>query len=290
MIPKSCTVPIIVIYTDAYFVQDGQRFSPGSTKLPTSWNKAKSPNLENGWGYVIHFKGETHFAAGRAPPWLLRQFCSRKAYIYFLEVLAQLVAFVSCRNLDSTHVISFIDNSSGFFALKKGYCRDEPICNLIAATWRLIANLRWHVHLEWVRSALNISDKVSRHEFGEMEMIEAKHDQVDTTKLFSILLNIAKNHDYTYGQSLNDILAVPLHQHEHLHTGKTVDLAPVWEKDSTRSDHSHIAGTKVTDHSRPKKDVQCGSARQDELKRTGMFSSTYVRKDIEGQSTASSTL
>ena len=28
VIPRSCTVPIIVIYTDAYFVQDGQRFSP----------------------------------------------------------------------------------------------------------------------------------------------------------------------------------------------------------------------------------------------------------------------
>ena len=75
--------------------------------------------MENGWGYVIHYRGHTRFAAGCVPPWLIRHFCSRKAYIYFLEVLAQLIAFLACRHLDSNLLISFIDNSSGFFALKK---------------------------------------------------------------------------------------------------------------------------------------------------------------------------
>ena len=143
----------------------------------------------------------------------IRKFCSHKAYIYFLQVLAQLIAFLSCRDLDSNLVISFTDNSSGFFALRKGYCKDEAICSLIGLTWRVIAKLGWHLHLERVASAHNISDQVSRQNFDEMVSIAATADQLSMDEIynFKILYKAANDTDYTFGPALDDLLRSPLH-------------------------------------------------------------------------------
>lgn len=144
--------------------QDGKVYSPGSTTMPSSWNKAKCPAMEKGWGYyVIHF--DTLLAESRLevdPEVLLQKglylLPGSSGTAHSLCVLPTL--------LDSNLMISFIDNSSGFFALRKGYCKDEAICNLIAAAWRFISRMGWHLHLEWVRSEHNISDQVSRHRSG----------------------------------------------------------------------------------------------------------------------------
>ena len=127
--------PVVVIYSDAYFVIDGQTHSPGSSSIPRQWLKTKCHTYENGWGFVIHFCGCTLYSAGRVPPWLIKRFCTRKAFIYFLEVAAQFLGFLLCRQLRSSLVLSFIDNTSGFFALRKGYCKDSSICNMIALVW-----------------------------------------------------------------------------------------------------------------------------------------------------------
>lgn len=243
VIPRKFHQPAVIIYTDAYFVLDGRQHSLSTSNLPATWNKNKCKYMENGWGYVIHYRGRTRFAAGRVPPWLIRHFCSRKAYIYFLEVLAQLIAFLACRHLDSNLMISFIDNSSGFFALKKGYCKDEAICNLIAVTWRIISKMGWHLHLEWVASQLNISDKVSRQSLEEMHQIQADQDRVQTDDLFRTLEKVAIDHDYTYGSALQDILAIPLPNLQNDHTGGVEDLAPVWQKGIARCGDMHRAET-----------------------------------------------
>ena len=115
---------------------DGQRFSPGSDGIPKQWHKAKRHTYENGWGCVVHFGGTTLFSAGRIPTWVIEKYCTRKACIYFLEVAAQCMGLLLCRSMQSTMVISFIDNTSGFFALRKGYCKDPAICNMIALVWK----------------------------------------------------------------------------------------------------------------------------------------------------------
>ena len=140
-------------------------------------------------------------------------------------------------------MISFIDNSSGFFALKKGYCKDEAICNLIAVTWRIISKMGWHLHLEWVASQLNISDKVSRQSLEEMHQIQADQDRVQTDDLFRTLEKVAIDHDYTYGSALQDILAIPLPNLQNDHTGGVEDLAPVWQKGIARCGDMHRAET-----------------------------------------------
>eukprot|EP00435_Cladocopium_sp_Y103_P034675 s2661_g9.t1 len=207
-IPRALQQPVMIIYTDAYFVLDGQHIPVGS------------------------------HAAGRVPPWLLKKFCSRKTYIYFLEVLAQLIAFLNCPGIPTTMVVSFIDNTSGLFAFRKGYCKDESICNMIALTWRVIAALGWHLHLEWVASELNISDKVSRHEFTEMEQIEATEDHPQLESLFEILKKVSEDSEYAHGDALSEVLKLSTQQSSSTRTGEAVNLAPVRDQGSPRCDLS----------------------------------------------------
>ena len=222
--------PVVVIYSDAYFVIDGQTHSPGSSSIPKQWLKTKCHTYENGWGFVIHFCGRTLYSAGRVPPWLIKRFCTRKAFIYFLEVAAQFLGFLLCRQLKSSLVLSFIDNTSGFFALRKGYCKDPSICNMIALVWRIIAHDGWHLHLEWVPSGMNISDQVSRHQFKEMAELEAEWVEVDTANVYRILHRVATDHQYAHGQALQDVLNLQYAPMQTSHTGRVGELAPVWRE------------------------------------------------------------
>eukprot|EP00435_Cladocopium_sp_Y103_P013637 s2457_g3.t1 len=243
-IPRAIKQPAIVIYTDAYFVMDGKHISVGSDQIPSQWSTSKCPNYENGWGYVIHYESQTHFAAGRVPSSLLWKFCTRKAYIYFLEVLAQLIAFLSCTGLPSKLLTSFIDNTAGFFALRKGYCKDQAICNMIALCWRVIAALGWHVHLEWVASGLNVSDQVSRHNFEDMDKLGAIPDRPHEEQIYKILTRVADDPDYTHGPVLDDLLQFSL---QHPSTSEEWDSRRI-SKDSRRdSRHSAESESAMSD-------------------------------------------
>lgn len=124
-------------------------------------------------------------------------------------------------------LLSFIDNTSGFFALKKGYCKDLPICNLIALVWRVLAHHGWHLHLEWVQSEFNISDQVSRHNFDEMHSMGAQWLDLNTQQIFQILHQVATDADYAHGRALQDILNIDAPKLQPAHTGGW-GMAPVW--------------------------------------------------------------
>ena len=101
------------------------------------------------------------------------------SYIYFLEILAQLIALLNITDSKAAMIISFIDNKPGCFALQKGYCKDLCICNLVSLIWRLASHMGWHIYLEWVASEHNISDQVSRHDFSSMHKIGAIQQRPD---------------------------------------------------------------------------------------------------------------
>ena len=68
----------------------------------------------------------------------------------------------------------------------------------------------WHLQFEWVPSELNISDKVSRHDFGEMQSIDAHRETLDLSELFDILLRAAGDADYANSSALDDLLQLTL--------------------------------------------------------------------------------
>ena len=66
-IPRFHQQDVIVIYTDAYFLPGEDHQHAPSHSLPLNWSKSKCPHWETGWGYVVHFRGQTHYGYGRAP-------------------------------------------------------------------------------------------------------------------------------------------------------------------------------------------------------------------------------
>ena len=115
--------------------------------------------------------------------------------------------------------MSFIDNTAGFFALRKGYCRDPAICNVLALVWRIIALDGWHLHLEWVQSNLNISDSVSRFQYDEMQKINANWTEIPVEGIYDILARVAVDSDYAHGKALNDMIAIQPAPLTMTHTG-----------------------------------------------------------------------
>lgn len=150
------------VYADAFFQLGDERFSPSSTSLPQRWTKNMPAQLVNGWGIVARFHDGTVFASGTVPIDIIKIFCARRAYIYFLEIFAQVLAVIFLRKRLKNTWVAFIDNTAGHSSLMRGYGRDPTINRLLAYSWALFARLRVFPHFEWVASGCNISDGVSR--------------------------------------------------------------------------------------------------------------------------------
>ena len=206
VIPREVSQKLLILYTDAFFTMHGQEMSPGQGKIPQKWNQQKCPTYQNGWGCVWHYRGETKYAAGSIPVEVLKLFCSRRAFIYFLELVTQLIGFVATKHYDTNLIMSFIDNTSGFFAMQKGFCKDGPICNMLALMWRLLSALNWNLQLEWVSSGNNVADQVSRHKFHEMAELRAEQFEGDLSAFFKILMKVAIDAEYAHGQALSDLM------------------------------------------------------------------------------------
>eukprot|EP00434_Breviolum_minutum_P002108 symbB.v1.2.001863.t2/scaffold77.1/size347087/34 len=161
-----------VVYTDAFFQQGDIKFSPSTLRIPTKWSTTRCLNYTNGWGYVVTIDGTTFYSHGTVPRAVLKAFCSRRAYIYFLEIAAHLLAVVDMHQWLPRQIIAFIDNQPGQTALLKGYGRDPTINNILAVYWAVVSRLQLDIHLEWVKSDLNISDAVSRHDVRQANELQ----------------------------------------------------------------------------------------------------------------------
>ena len=83
--------------------------------------------LRNGWGFVLTVRGQTFFAHGSVPYWFVREFSSRRAYIYMLEIVAQVVPLLAMQDTIDKFVIMFVDNEPARHALTKGFGKDDSI-------------------------------------------------------------------------------------------------------------------------------------------------------------------
>ena len=89
-------------------------------------------------------------------------FATRKAYICMLEILAQLIAFVTFGARLPAAIVAFIDNTAGQAALTKGYGKDGAVNGMIAAFWSMAAHQGGLVECERVPSKANVADAVSK--------------------------------------------------------------------------------------------------------------------------------
>ncbi|OLP96943.1 hypothetical protein AK812_SmicGene20786 [Symbiodinium microadriaticum] len=74
----------------------------------------------NGCGFVLGLGGGIFYDHGVVPTWFLQKFESRRAFIYMLEIFAQVVAHTYLPGA----VTAFTDNTTGQAAMSRGYGKD----------------------------------------------------------------------------------------------------------------------------------------------------------------------
>ena len=189
-LPFQCSSPVAVLYTDAFFQLGKGTFGPADPDIPERWRIHKAAQLTNVWGLILKVQEQVFYASGSVPARVLKVFSKRRAFIYALEVIGQMIAFVLLRPLLTPFMCCYIDNMPGKTALTKGYGRDPCINNLLSFTWTLLARFHIMPHFEWVPSDQNIVDPISRFDNG---VVEPHWTQVTTClfEFWKFLLRIA---------------------------------------------------------------------------------------------------
>ena len=182
-----------VIYADAFF-------SAGDKKIRISEAfdadiDADITNLYlNGWGFVAKLpSGLTVYAAGAIPPNLVGQFTSKKAYIYSLEIIAQVIALVVLRPWLPDAIWCWCDNTASETALGKGYGRDRKINRLLACVWTYVSLGQFDPHWRRVASSANISDPISRQDFTIAEANHWHKIEAPWEEIYQTLLSATKS-------------------------------------------------------------------------------------------------
>ena len=144
-------------------------WKPSDPGIPETWTRDTALRSPNGWGFIVRIGTVVTFGHGTVSPALLKRFTSRRAYIYFLEIYAQLLAFAAHAQSLPPFWVSWIDNAAGLSALEKGFGRDEHVNHLLTYFWTLASTLSWVPQFEWVPSELNLADPVSR---GDLSVVQ----------------------------------------------------------------------------------------------------------------------
>ena len=153
-----------IVYADAFFQLGDERFNFRNMDDAPSWGHASPAAFANGWGFVATSGEQTWYAMGHVPLWFTRHFCSRRAYIYMLEIIAQVLPLYALSKLLYRDVILFVDNEPARHALVKGYSRDSNANKLLQTAWCCFEESRYQPQWQRVASSANISDAVSRQD------------------------------------------------------------------------------------------------------------------------------
>ena len=175
-----------VLYADAFF-QAGDRRIKISDADTADWDPDITNLMHNGWGFVVHTHQGTYFAHGEIPGQLLGRFTERRAFIYALEIIAQMIALISTRHLWEHSIWCWIDNEPGKTALKKGCGRDRKVNRLLAALWSFITKEKMDPHWRRVCSSANISDGISRGDLTMAHQMGWRRIECDWQKIYDEL-------------------------------------------------------------------------------------------------------
>eukprot|EP00435_Cladocopium_sp_Y103_P038353 s2136_g10.t1 len=202
---QSSPHPEAVVYSDAFFLV-------GETVMrardaPTLWNPKKRRPKSNGWGFVVRLPRRVVFAHGELPEDFISKFVSRKAFIYMMEIMAAFIAVVFLQNELPPFFVMFIDNQAGKAALQKGYGSDGRVNTIITAFWSLVSEKNWFPTFQYVKSELNISDAVSRHDTSFAKEAGWDEMELDLTALVNALEAFAADQDGSISDLVQAMLA-----------------------------------------------------------------------------------
>ncbi|CAE7040028.1 kanC [Symbiodinium sp. CCMP2592] len=188
-----------VLYADAFFNLFDKDWKPSDEDIP-SWGRTPPETLRNGWGFVVTVQGRTYFAHGRVPYWFVREFTSRRAYIYMLEIVAQILPLFAMQRQLDRHVLLFVDNEPARHALTRGFGKDESINCLLQHAWRFLEENSFRPAWQRVTSSANVSDSVSRGDLRHARAESWTELHRDWDGVFEELLT-GSDRRHTYGDT-----------------------------------------------------------------------------------------
>ena len=153
-------MPQAIIYADAFYKPGEVRHKAGH--IPAEVAVKPGTRGQNGWGYVVRIGDDVYYDYGVAPADFLHVFAARKAFIYVLEILAQVLALVTMGRRLPQRWLAFIDNVAGQWALTKGYGKDPAVNGILASFWATASLSDWLPDFRRVPSKANVADAVSR--------------------------------------------------------------------------------------------------------------------------------
>ena len=131
--------------------------------LPECFRSGSRANSTNGWGEVF-LAGEVRKAFRSQVPVSLftSAACPTKAYIFWLEAIAQVLSELYFQPFVQGHLVCVVDNVATEHALQKGYSKDAKFTNLLGAFCGWVASKSPSLSFHRVTSAANVSDGISR--------------------------------------------------------------------------------------------------------------------------------
>ena len=91
-----------------------------------------------------------------------------KAFIFWLEMLAQVLSVLVVAAQVRGHVLCFVDNSAAEHALQKGFSKDSFFTKVLGCFARVLASKSIALSFHRVSSAANASDGVSRDDWSSL--------------------------------------------------------------------------------------------------------------------------
>ena len=162
------------LYADAFITLHGVRRSA------RRWLSEEPPLRElqastNGFGAMFAIPGRNPVAfRGEVPTFVLADLASSRAYIFWLEALAQVLSLLTVSQMVQNHVMCWIDNTSAEHALNKGYSKDLGLSAVIGSFWTWVASRSMSVSFHRVPSSENLSDGVLRGDLSEVRAVQGQ--------------------------------------------------------------------------------------------------------------------
>ena len=195
--------PVVHLYADAFVTLHGVR------RTANKWLQDLPPLQElsqstNGFGALVVIPGRPPVGfRGEVPLEVLADLASSRAYIFWLEALAQVLSLATVCDLFDAHVCCWVDNTAAEHALNKGYSKDLRLSAIIGAFWVWTASRSLSVSFHRVPSLENISDGISRGDLQELRAVAGIFHEVSFQEVWPILRQFEadyKNYEEEFAQ------------------------------------------------------------------------------------------
>ncbi|CAE7632255.1 unnamed protein product [Symbiodinium sp. CCMP2592] len=179
--------PVAHLYADAFLTVHGVR-RVANKWLPELPTAQELSTATNGFGAIVFVPGRRPLGfRGEVPSTVLANLAASRAYIFWLEALAQLVELATICDLVETHVCCWVDNTAAEHALNKGYSKDLRLSALIGAFWVWAASRSLSVSFHRVSSEENVSDGISRGDLSDLQFAQGQFYEVSFKEVWPLL-------------------------------------------------------------------------------------------------------